>query len=489
MQGEHGNQASVNVEQTKGFQEKLHKANRACDCKRFREAENLYRACLQLSPKNVQIMWNLGLLVQRRADNPDERREAMDFYHDVIKFSNGDVKKASAAFTNMGVIMGKINKIEEAEICFGLARQMDPENHAAIINFADVLRHNGKYSEANAEFLEVLRLDPSSAPAKFSAGMIALMLGQFDRGWALYESRFDVDSFPTKRYESKKPLWSGEDLSGKTILLTTEQGLGDDFQFIRYARELKKKWPDCTVWFGGGPLMQNITKGVDGLDLFLTVKPSEQLYDYHCPTMSLPHRFGTTIQTIPNEVPYIRLRDDWPKFQIQMRVPEMLDERLVVQFASGTLAMPTKRIKKRMGICWRGSPRHGKDAWRSIEPEAFQPMIDAHPEHKFYSLQVGPRADEVSRLKNVIDLAPAITDFTDTAQALLQLDLLVSVDTALVHLAGALDVPCFMATPLSPDWRWLLEREDSPWYRRLKLFRQTKTGDWTSVLERISKEL
>lgn len=196
-----------NIEQTKGFKEKLHRANRASECKRYREAENLYRACHQLSPFNVQILWNLGVLVQMRADNPQERREAMDFYHDVIKHSGGDSKIASSAFTNMGVIMGKINKIEEAEVCFGLARQMNPENRAAIINFADVLRHNGKYQEANAEFLEVLRLDPNSAPAKFSAGMIALMLGDFERGWPLYESRFDVDSFPTKRYESKKPLW------------------------------------------------------------------------------------------------------------------------------------------------------------------------------------------------------------------------------------------------------------------------------------------
>lgn len=459
----------MNIEQTKGFQEKLHRANRACDCKRFSEAENLYRACLQLSPKNVQIMWNLGVLVQRRSDNPAERKEAMDFYHDVIKHSNGDVKKASAAFTNMGVIMGKINKIEEAEICFGLARQMDPENHAAIINFADVLRHNGKYSEANAEFLEVLRLDPNSAPAKFSAGMIALMLGQFDRGWELYESRFDVDSFPTKRYESKKPLWTGEDLSGKTILISSEQGMGDDIMFARYFRELKKRWPTCKTIFGGGPLMKNLFAGVEGLDEFSVIHPPEESYDCHCPMMSLPHRFGTTLETIPDDAPYIQSSDAWATYWFARKTPEW--------------------EKKRVGLCWRGSPRHGKDAFRSIEPELFQPLIDSHPEHQFYSLQVGPKADEVSRLKNVIDLAPTITDWSDTAQALLQLDLLISVDTALVHLAGALGQACWMLTPLSPDWRWMLERTASPWYPRMILFRQEKTGDWAGVIERISKLL
>ncbi len=144
---------------------------------------------------------------------------------------------------------------------------------------------------------------------------------------------------------------------------------------------------------------------------------------------------------------------------------------------------------KKIGLVFAGSPRHGKDAWRSIEPEAFQPLIDSHPECTFYSLQCGPRADECSRIRNVIDLAPTITDWTDTAQAILQLDLVISVDTAVVHLAGALGKPVWMLTPFSPDFRWMLTREDSAWYPHLKLFRQEKTGDWSPVLERINASL
>lgn len=459
------------------LQKKLAAGNKACNQLRFREAESIYRECLKIAPYHVQVLWNLGVLVQRRADNPAERREAMDLYHDVIKYSNGDVKIASSAFTNMGVMMGKVNHIEEAEICFGMALQMNPENNAARINFADVLRHNGKYSEANREFGEVLRLDPESAAAKFSTGMIRLLMGDLLGGFELYESRFDVESFPTKRFQSEKPLWDFidgalPDLDGKTLLVWEEQGFGDTFMFCRYFREIKKRWPDAKIWFRGNPLYRNIAKGIDGLDLFMSVESIPlSLYDYHCPIMSLPNRFGTTLETVPNETLYIAPHESWQSYVMSEKVPiEHLD-------------------CTRIGLCWAGSPRHGKDAWRSLDPEAFQPMIDAHPEIQFYSLQVGPRADECARLKNVIDLAPTITDFTDTAQAILQLDLIVSVDTAVVHLCGALGKPCHMLCPMSPDWRWLLTGETSPWYPRLRLFRQEKAGDWEPVLKRISEAL
>lgn len=197
----------------RALQDYLGRANKATEQLRFQEAERIFRKALKIAPHHPQILWNLGVLVQRRADNPTERREAMDFYHAVIKYSEGDSKATSNAFTNMGVVMLKINKLEEAEVCFGFAKNLNPENNAARINFADILRHKGDYSKANKEFLEVLRLDPDSAAAKFSTGMIALLTGDLRRGFELYESRFDVDSFPTKKFRSDEPEWKGEDLS------------------------------------------------------------------------------------------------------------------------------------------------------------------------------------------------------------------------------------------------------------------------------------
>lgn len=143
----------------------------------------------------------------------------------------------------------------------------------------------------------------------------------------------------------------------------------------------------------------------------------------------------------------------------------------------------------RIGLCWAGSPRHGKDAWRSLAPEAFQPMIDSLPDCQFYSLQVGPRADECERLHGIIDLAPMITDFTDTAQAILQLDEIACCDTAVAHLAGALGKPVRVLIPFSPDWRWRLATEESEWYPLTKLYRQSKPNDWTETLTRLTNHI
>lgn len=462
----------------KALQKKLGMANEATNSLKFTEAEKLYRECLEIAPRHVQVLWNLGVLVQRRADSPAEHREAMEFYHDVIKESQGDLKTVSSAFTNMGVMMGKVNHIEEAEICFGMALKMNPENNAARINYADVLRHNGKYSEANKEFGEVLRLDPESASAKFSLGMIALLFGDLKTGFELYEARFDVDSFPTKRFKSDKPEWKGEDLDGKTILIWEEQGFGDTFMMCRFFRELKAKWPTCKVWFRGNVLYRNIAKGMSGLDLFMPVESVPMsLYDYHCPIMSLPHRLGTTHGTIPNAAPYIHPHESWTPFDLP-----------IAQGFDGD-GIEGEDPRQRIGLCWSGSPRHGKDHFRSVAPEAFQSLIDSHPDIVLYSLQVGPRAHSCARLKGITDLAPAITDFTDTAQAIQQLDLVISVDTAIVHLAGALGKPCWMLCPFSPDWRWQLTGDTTPWYKEMRLFRQKTPGDWAHVLKRISDEL
>ena len=466
------------------------RAHRAGEAGQFDKAENIYRRYLAKYPTDAQVAFNLGVLVQRRANSASERHEAADFYHRAIAAPDCEMFVKSNAMNNLGLIMGKINEVEKAGICFGIALQMNPANNAARINFADVLRHNGEYEEADREFAEVLRLDPNSDTAKFSQGMIALMLGDVKRGFELYESRFGVESFPTRPLKTNKPKWNGEDLTGKTLLISEEQGFGDTIMFCRYWRELKKNWADCQVWFYGNPLLRNLLKGADGLDRFISagiietlpngtqrlLAPADDLpeYDYHCPLISLPHRLGTTLESIPCEVPYIRPVPEWEHL-ILTKICENRDR--------GNL-----RIKK-IGLCWAGSPRHGKDKWRSIEPEAFQPLINAHPEYQAYSLQCGPRAGECARLTGIVDLSETITDWTDTAQAILQLDLIISVDTGIVHLAGALNKPCWMITPYSPDWRWMLTREDSPWYPKLRLFRQPTQNDWETSLKRINEEL
>jgi len=255
-------------------------------------------------------------------------------------------------------------------------------------------------------------------------------------------------------------------MNTKTLLLNAEQGWGDQIMFARYAAPIKKLYPSCRILYRCDPPMHRLFGGVFGLDGVVdSTKPFED-FDFHIPIMTVPHVLGTTLDNIP-EAHCIRPMPDWPAWKLSN----------------------VNILRKRVGIVWAGSPMHGRDKARSIEPEILQPMIDAHPECDFYSIQAGPKQPEVARLRNVHDLAPQITNWTDTAQMLACMNVLVTVDTAVAHLAGAVGTPVMMLTPHSPDFRWMLGRTDSPWYRKLTLFRQEKAGEWADVIAAITKAL
>ena len=433
--------------------------------KKWTEAIPLWREHLEFDPQDAAVWFNLGAALQATADSPADRYAAAECYQKVLTCPGVEMDTKAHAMSNLGVMMLKVGHHAKAMICFNLATQIDPTNAAARVNLGDALRYEGKYDAADAEFEAVLKLDPESHGAKFSSGMIKLLLGDLEEGFRLYESRHFVDSFPAKLFITDVPSWNGEDLDGKTLLVTQEQGYGDTFQMVRYCAELKNQWPDCRIIFRGDAALKNIILTADGVDAFVT-DASEVAYDYHVPTMSLPFRMGTTLASIPSAVPYIGTGG----------AGIISDEKL----EAGSF---------NVALVWAGSPRHGRDEFRSFEPELFQPLVDAHPECSFYSLQCGPRADEVAKLRNVTDLAPIISDWTHTAQALHQLDLLITVDTAIAHLAGALSCNVWMLTPHSPDWRWLLGRSDSPWYPTMRLFRQEREGGWQGVIKQISKAL
>lgn len=462
----------------------------------YGEAERIYREYLLACPDDPQVCFNVGALIQKRAVSHEEFMDAFGFYERAAASEIFDDTSKAAAVNNLGLIMIKVGRVDYACGLFMRSVLLNPQCAAAVSNYADALAHLGRHSEAMAAFDESKRLNPQSAEAHFGAGMISIMLGDWKSGWEGYEHRFDVAAFPTKRIESKKPIWSGQELFGKTLLVTTEQGYGDQFQFARYAREIKRRWSSCRVWYYGQNLVLKTMLGAGFDEVFDAIEPDGQVslyggpqktYDFHVPLMSLPHRFETTIETCPGDVPYIQPGEDWPKIEVgtvELREP--------VYSKNGAQVAEAVGDKKKVGIAWAGSPRHGKDRFRSIDPELFQPIIDAHPECQFYSLQVGPRQHEVSRLRNVIDLAPAIcaaADWSATATALQQLDLLISVDTAVVHLAGALARPVWMLTPSAPDFRWMLNRTDSPYYPTLKIFRQPTAGDWATPLKQINDAL
>jgi hypothetical protein len=294
-------------------------------------------------------------------------------------------------------------------------------------------------------------------------------LGQFAEGWRGFEWRWQQASWAPQRRVFGQPLWLGkEPLAGRTILLHAEQGFGDTLQFVRYAKLVARL--DAVVLLEVQPPVKSLLSDVDGVAG--TYARGEPLppFDLHCPLMSLPLAFDTRLESIPAEVPYLHAPAD-------------------------RRALWRGRLKEkrslRVGIAWAGSVLHKNNHQRSIAYDRFAALL-ATPGVEFISIQkeVAPRDAAALRAHaNVIHLGDELEDFADTAAVVSLLDLVVSADTATVHLAGALGRPVWVLLPFSSDFRWLLEREDSPWYPTARLFRQPRLGDWDSVLARVQEEL
>jgi Tfp pilus assembly protein PilF len=462
----------------KRFRSLLRKANGAAEARDSDRASELYGEYLNHAPTDPKVLFNLGALRQQAAGKEFDPLkmhalyvEAIEFYSRAIESPEADAECKADCLNNHGLVMLKLGFPEKAKIAFHFAIQLKPSHREARLNFADVLVFEGQYDEADRQFFEVINSDPNSAGAQFSRSMVLLTTGEIRRGFREYRSRFAVRSFPSKIMETDRPMWEGEDLDGKTLVVTLEQGFGDQIMFARYFGIIKERWPTVRVLFSCANVLHNLMRGCEGIDGALPDHLTPEFraecpdFDYHIPLMHLPDVMGTTLDTIPSKCPYIAPHESWAPF-----------------------ALPPSE-KRKVGLVWAGSPRHGKDKFRSIAPESFQPIIDAHPECQFYSLQCGPRCEEVLRLKNIISLAEHISDWTDTAQAILQLDLVITVDTAICHLAGALGKPVWTLIGSSPDWRWMLGRDDSPWFPTMSLFRQPARDDWRPVMDQINSAL
>lgn len=426
------------------------------------QAEALWREYLAHDSNHPAVNFNLAWCLEKRADSPRDRLKAAEFYEKVLSSPAADLELKANAMNQIGLMCLTIGDCEKAAVSFGFALKIDPNHGAARINLADAHRALGQYELAQGEYAGILEQSPDNPEAMMCAGMLALLLGDYPRGWDLYRARWRVKTFTTKSFVSKRPQWAGERLAGKTLMLTEEQGFGDSMQFIRYAALFHAL--GARVLFGCQPALRPLMGGVYGLAAAVPRDDSVE-FNYYLPLLDAPHMAGTTLENIP-AAHCIRPMTGWPHWSL-----------------TGNLLRP------RIGLVWAGSPTHGKDGARSVPPESFQPLIDAHPHCDFYSLQAGPRAHEAARLRGATDLAPQITGWTDTAQMLACMNLLISVDTACVHLAGAVGTPVWMLCPYSPDFRWMLGREESPWYPKLRLFRQPDAKDWQTPLERINDAL
>jgi len=366
-------------------------------------------------------------------------------------------------------ILQQLGRIGEALNAFEAASRLKPDSAETHANRGTALKELGRIDEAVAAYDVALRINPNFAEAHYNRAMMLLLLGQFEDGWRGYEYRWHVKARPGgQRRHTDSPRWRGEPGGGRTILLWAEAGFGDSIHFVRYVpMVIERGWR--VVLEVPSPLTR-LFAGIAGATV-VAVGESLPPFDAQCPLLSLPLAHATTAETIPAAGPYLAARRD-------------------------AVAMWSNRLPReglRVGIAWQGNPAHTNDRNRSFRLDELA-RLAALPGVKLISLQKGAGVDQLANLSwaasiHTLGADYDAGDFLDTAAVVMALDLVIGVDTSVVHLAGALGRPAWVALPWVPDWRWLEAREDSPWYPTVRLFRQNKPGDWDGVFVRIAGEL
>jgi len=376
------------------------------------------------------------------------------------------------ALSNLGSALRAQGRLAEAEAALRQAIGHRPTYASALANLGLVLQEQGRWSEALAAYDAALAADGGHPAARGNRAMLLLLLGRLEEGFAEYEARWQMPGFSTQRRDFGCPAWDGSPLDGKTLLVHAEQGLGSAIQFVRYAA-LAAGRGARVVLESQPPLLRLFRQSLvgPGLPVEAVIGKGEALppCDRHAALMSLPHLLGTTLESIPATIPYLAASADD-----------------VATWRQRLAATPMPRI----GLVWAGNARHENDHNRSMPAAALAPLV-ARTAASFFSLQVPAKPGDLDSLPpgRVTDLSAQLGDFADTAAVLEVLDLLITVDTAAAHLAGALGRPAWLLLPYIPEWRWLRDREDSPWYPSLRLFRQTAPGNWVGPVEQVRAAL
>ena len=423
---------------------------------RFQEAETGCREVLRRRPDLTVVWLNLSAILRdagRLEDAEVSCREA-------LRREPG----AAAAHANLAAIYLERKQFREAEECARYAVDLDPNHAIAQNNLASALEGLGRDADALAGYQRALALDPGLADAHFNLGMVLLRNGDFERGWAEYEWRWKAK--PRAARQFRQPVWDGSELAGRTILLHAEQGLGDAIQFIRYAGMVRARGGRVVVECPERltPLLET----VEGVAAVVRRGARLPRFDVHAPLLSLPGIFGTRIDKIPADVPYLRL-ESWARGPVQKQMS----------------AQP-----KRVGLVWSGSKENPYNRIRSI-PVARLAVLAGVPNAAFYGLQRDLDATEAKTAAEleIENLEQESGSLADTAAAIAGLDLVIAVDTMVAHLAGALGRPVWLLLPFAADWRWLRDRTDSPWYPTMRLFRQPQPGGWQAVLKNVREAL
>lgn len=430
---------------------------------RIPEAIKYYRQSLEYSPDNPGLHNNLGTLLR---DNAEPEAALIAYNRALILKPN-----YPEAHLNQGSALRDLGRGDEARAAFLKALELNPSLCEAHINLGASYQDIGHWQEARMHCDKAIELNPQSINALWNKALLLLGLGEYEEGWRLHECGLGInDKRGPLLFQNRR--WQGQEIRGKRLLLWSEQGFGDTLQFIRYAEACKQR--GAIVHLLCPPPLKRLLSSNPFLDK-VVIDAFENDFDYHCPLMSLPHLLGTTLSTIPHKTPYLFVSEDAAR-------------KAEPHFSE------TPQMK--VGLVWAGSPRktqihaHLIDQRRSVSLKTLEPLLSlAHVQ--FYSLQLEKSESDLTfaSQNNIKDVMDNVTDFMDTAALVEKLDLLIAVDTSVVHVAGALGKPVWVLSRFDGCWRWLNNREDSPWYPSARVFGQRKPGDWQEVVERVKNEL
>ncbi|MDR4499738.1 MAG: tetratricopeptide repeat protein [Candidatus Scalindua sp.] len=428
---------------------------------RFDEAVANYKCAITIRPHYAEAYYNLANLYKEQGRLDD----ALENYGKAIDFNPVYIE----ALNNLGVTLKEHGRLDEALAIHKRAIKLRPDYAEAHNNNGIVFQELGMVYEALKSFDKAIVLKPDYAEAHFNRSMALLLAGQFDEAWPEYEWRLNTKTYRLRTFKQSK--WDGSPLDGRSILVHSEQGLGDTIQFVRYLPMIQSQ--GGRVVFECYPSLYRLLRECAGIKTIVERVPSgglHETFDVHVPLMSLPGIFGTRLDTIPSLVPYITA-----------------EPVLVTEWQN---RLDNNDFFK-VGLVWAGNPHNIRDSGRSCLLSNFACLAEI-PGVTFYALQKGTASLETLNPPEgmtIVNLDRELKDFADTAAVIASLDLVISVDTAVIHLAGAIGKTVWALLPFAPDWRWLLEREDSPWYPSMRLFRQTYPGDWEGVMQRVRQVL
>ena len=428
---------------------------------KLQEAEKCLLMCLKLNPDFAAARNNLGELYRERG----ELERASEQYRKAIELDpNG-----AAPYNNLGIAKHDLGDPVTAIGLYKQAIGLNANYVDAVNNLATSYLDLRRIDEAMTTFRQAIKMDPNNSDAHSNIAYALLLNGQFAEGWEEYEWRWKCAKFPSPKRGFRQPLWNGEDIAGKRILVHAEQGLGDAIQFLRYLPMVAQR--GATVILEVKPEMTRLAQQFAGIAQIVTYGEPLPEFDWQVPMLSLPRAFKTRVDSIPADVPYLHA-----------------DGQLVEEWRT---RLGPQSGKPRVGLAWAGNPTQGIDRFRSLKLGQLAPFARA-TNVAFHSVQKGYATEQLKSPPpglQIIDHSEELTDLSQTAALMMNLDLIVSTCTSPPHLAGALGRPVWIMVPSNGDWRWMVHGDTTPWYPTMRLFRQESYANWDSTIERVAGEL